>query len=586
MLPGMDVGPTMRLGCNPLLPASRFLQSLIYTSLLLATSAFAQGGQAEGTPTIRSTTRLVLVPTVVKDKSGRPVSGLKKEDFILQENGKPRQIAVFEEVRSGGDIRFQPLSAEGQPNQFSNRYQASPGARLRILALDTTSSDLINQQRSRDAMLKYLADSFDPGVPTALVVMRDNGLSLIYDFTTDPRALGAALKAVTTTTGRKDSGDPPAHGNTMAAAEMMQPNQTLTDPYLMNRLLAFSRDPDGIYKRLDQNRAVMATMENFRHLAHAYGGLPGRKELIWVTASFPFKFQDPYEIDEYDYSVVYRETFEALNNANIAVYPIDLKGLLVQLFPDISYCNSCGGEYKAFTGGAGLMGPETNNLNISAAEIASLETIANQTGGKAYYNRNDIEKSIGEAAGDTNEYYMLGFYAAPDADKKSEWRRLKVKTRDGSYKIRSRGGYFNRTSESESRVRNQDLRLAMVSDVAFTGVPLMIHFAGITDQGAKKRVRFEAILPPDTATIGTEGGEHIDLEFYGVVVDTGGKVFSSFKQPFAAKLNAQAITQVKTSGITYGSNLDLDPGQYRIRMVVRDNLNGKIGSVVAPLEVK
>ena len=136
---------------------------------------------------------LVLIPTLVTDKSGNHISGLKKEDFRVLENGAEQKIATFEEITSDA----QRLSRPRNPNEFSNSLASGPSARrMTLIVLDLINTPFLDQAYARKDLLKYLTQSVDQREPTALYTLTRSGIHVIHDFATDPRVLVAALHRV------------------------------------------------------------------------------------------------------------------------------------------------------------------------------------------------------------------------------------------------------------------------------------------------------------------------------------------------------------------------------------------------------
>ena len=165
--------------------------SLISVALLAAAASAQQPGTAA--PSFKAQADVVLVPVIVRDGSGAPVSGLQKADFTVLESGKPQGLSVFEEVRTKASA--QPARvAEGV---FTNTYAGdSDPQRVTIIALDTVNTPFPDQAYARHQILKFLSRNLDAHQPIALVAITTNGVHMLHDFTTDSASLIAALKGV------------------------------------------------------------------------------------------------------------------------------------------------------------------------------------------------------------------------------------------------------------------------------------------------------------------------------------------------------------------------------------------------------
>jgi len=125
----------------------------------------------------------------------------------------------------------------------------------------------------------------------------------------------------------------------------------------------------------------------------------------------------------------------------------------------------------------------------------------------------------------------------------------------------------------------------LTSPLDFTAVPLRARWTETTPNGDKKRAAFELILPANAALVVESDQNHMSLDFDAAAREPAGKIVASHGRTVEAHLKPEALVQIRSDGITYKGALDLPPGQYTVRFVVRDNLSGRMGSVAAPLAV-
>ncbi len=503
-----------------------------------------------------SRTELVLVPVVVTDKSRAHVSGLRKEDFRMFEDGKEQVISVFEAVRPEEARVRRPLKSA---NEFSNVLAgAQSPKRLTIIALDTVNTPFLDQTRAREQLIQYLVQTVEPGSLVSLITIHRGGIRVIHDFTSDTESLIAALRKVAGQLHLMEGLETPAPGpgdarnlQAIVRAAVVDENSVAD----VQPLLDFARGVDGQIAGYEQASAAAITLEAFQHIAQAYAGVPGRKSLIWATGSFPFRIDSDTAGMGGGSSALYERTMQMLTNANIAVYPIDARGLVVSVGP------------------------------AHASTLSTLETFAAMTGGRAFYNRNDLGASFREATQDSSEYYMLGYYL-DTKNTKPGWRKLSVKVQRDGVKVRSRNGFFvTRTTVEPETTRLMDVYVALRSPLDYTSLPLTLRWTGTEVKGGKRRVRFEIELPANTTTIDASDKNHMSLEFTAEARDPKGDRKPLFSQTIQARLRPEALEQVRSSGITYNNFMEVEPGEYTVRFVVRDNLSGRMGSVAAPLKV-
>jgi hypothetical protein len=273
---------------------------------------------------------------------------------------------------------------------------------------------------------------------------------------------------------------------------------------------------------------------------------------------------------------MYEHTWQLLNNAQIALYPVDVKGLQAVGMPSASVGNP-GKNY-------------TRNMTWRNLDTqATLQTFASMTGGRAYYNSNDLVKGFRNAVSDSSEYYMLGYYL--DRSKtKAGWRKLAVKVKRDHVEIRARNGFFvtNATTDPQNS-RDGDIASALESPLDFSSLPLRVRW-NKTEPGkdpGKKHVLYEMHLEPDPALIDGSDNNHVVIEFMAMAKTPEGKpVDPPTGKKVDAHLTQDKLAAVQQLGLAYAGALELAPGEYTVRFVVRDDLSGRIGSVAAPLKVE
>jgi len=367
-----------------------------WTSLLcLAAAAVAQE-----TPVLRVNTRLVEVDVVVHSK-GSIVADLKQDDFTVFDNGKPQKIASFNVVSSKTAAG---KSIPRPPGAVSNRIimSGSEPAGTTIVLYDTLNTVPEDQSYGRRALVEYLG-TLQRGDHFALYSLNKT-LSVIQDFTDDPdRIRGAARRASPEASVDQTSDD--------LAADLLASAPDLGDD------IANGMQQNATMLMLDAaqvNRAVI-TGKALELIAKHLQGLPGRKKLIWISSSFAAQTTDIRShngkptIEHKDFGREIEKAVHALNDANVAVYPIDPKPI----------------DAVAF------LRPGIDAMNL----------FAGGTGGRAFYVINDIAAAIKTAVEDTEITYSLGFYPG-DIKLDGSYHSLSVKVARKGMDLRARKGYF------------------------------------------------------------------------------------------------------------------------------------------------
>ncbi|MGC2196090.1 MAG: VWA domain-containing protein [Terriglobales bacterium] len=570
------------------------LRHLIPVVILPVVLSVAQ--QPEAPPSFKTQTELVLVSAIVQDKHGEHVSGLTKENFKLLENGKPQEIRIFDEVKTtAGSVS---AAAPSAPNEFSNRATAetSKPHRLTIIAFDLLNMPTLKQADARKALWDLLAEAANSMEPTAVYTIGTSGVQVVSDFTTDPHTLAEALKHLKS--GRKVVADLKLEAT---PHEDVESDQYTADSRIQlsgsggaGRMTAILQQMETLQKEIELNTTsqlrryvVLDTLSGLRQIAQACALIPGRKSLVWVTGGIPFDVSptdmsimgSPFPGGRRDWTDVYAEylrTWRALNDAQVVLYPVDVRGMTSPTLVDPSIMN----QGERLDGRAGAY----QDRQSTSADYA----FADATGGRAFYGSSDLKKGFEEAVRDSDNYYVLGYYVPADSKAKSGWRTISVKSRAG-LEIRARSGYFYNPSHADLQMtRQRDLDGALYSPIDLTAVTFTARWKQVIAEqptGAR-HVGFELVLPASFAAIDEADNNHMAIDILALAKTPDGKVVGkATARTIDGHLNATQLRQVRERGLTYANALDLPPGDYVVRFVVRDGLNGRIGSLTAPLKV-
>jgi VWFA-related protein len=541
--------------------------------------------------TFSATVRYVLVPVIVTDRNGKPVTGLKKEDFHLFENGKEHPIASVEEQRSTSQTIARAPAPE---NEFSNALAVSGEAprRLVIIAFDIINTPLPDQPHARQQLIDYISKNLDPTAVYQLVSIEADGLHILHDYTSSTTELVESLNKVKLQLTSKDKTDVAAlnmgragaatsYSPNGGAAVLTRPISTAAQADVGPTTAAVMASPDEMqllafaslevpYSQMVQAQNAAATLDAFQQIARRASGIPGRKSLVWITGGFPFSLDPSTGSISVGASFErYQHVMQILSDNLIAVYPVDAAGLLT-LQPDASMKL----ERSQLASMNALL---TNMANHSRDIQETMRAFADMTGGRAYVNRNDIDGAVRDAATDGSQYYILSYPVDKD-DKKPGWRKINVKVAD--YNVRARRGYhLTQVTVDPVKSAKSDMDSALGSPFDYTGIPLRLVLAN------KEKLGFTVLVPPNSSVIDPTDN-HLFLEIAYAITNAAGKDAGHKGTTYNLKLDQQQLAQLTTQGIGYGDTLSLSPGKYQLRVVVRDNLSGRVGSVAAPIEVK
>jgi VWFA-related protein len=543
--------------------------------------------------TFSTKVQYVLVPVVVIDKAGNPVAGLKKEDFRLQENGKDQVISSLEEiVPVATPLPSGPAKSKDEATNEAAIENNAP-RRLTIIAIDFVNTPFSDQARARQQVVAFLAKSLEPDSLYQVVAVENNGLRVLHDYTQSSEDLIATVKKLNsrfTASDRVDSGalrDFNSKGS-MGGLAQVTPGATSVGPsrnaYTLDPRVDFAAwaegqnaAGEGQYASFVANAAVESTLTAFQQIAERTSGIPGRKSLIWITGGFPFSI-DPAtaRVSNGANFDVYQHVMQELSDQMIVLYPVDARGVLMAN-PDATMHLTR--TQNAFPG-ALLADISNRQLDV----LNTMTSFADMTGGRAYIGTNDTAGAIHSAAMDGSHYYLLS-YPVDKSNRHAGWRKIGVKV--GSYNVRARTGYYlTQTTVDPLTSARFDIDAALRSPLDCTGIPLRVAVKPQIEADGKKKLPFSGVIPAAGIKVDTADNNHVFLEISYAVLTADGNTASKQDKSYNLNLNADQVKQLATMGLGFADTLDLAPGANRLRVVVRDNLNGRVGSVLADLHAE
>jgi VWFA-related protein len=396
------------------------------------TQAKNQPASPQSTRPLRTTTRMVQVSVVVHDKHGDPVTGLTKDDFILLDDKREQTIQLFSEetTRAAENAPATPPP----PNSYTNRMPDRSGVptSVTVVLIDGANTQPGDIAYVRKYIIKFLGQ-IQPNDRVALYWLGTK-LRIVHDFTSDAAGLVAAIsKYQGPTASLIDSSTPEKQPGWEAATA-----EVGTNPYVKNLLIEMKEQG----KRGMEDR-VRLTSDAMTAIANHVADIPGRKNLIWVSGSFPFsigfqsldltdKLNDWFMYENFDDTV--KKFAQVLNDSNIAVYPVDARGLMAEGLTVSASAMPVSGSNINGGGPDVLKGPDKQNFD-------TMDILADRTGGRAFYNTNDVYRSIRRAIDDSRVAYTLSFY--PDNGSwDGKFHTIKVEVKKPGMEVRSRSGYF------------------------------------------------------------------------------------------------------------------------------------------------
>ncbi|HKD03035.1 MAG TPA: VWA domain-containing protein [Terriglobales bacterium] len=546
--------------------------------LLLGSSFAGQSTPDSGTK-FSASTELVLVPAVVTDNSGNHVPNLNKEDFVLKEDGKTRTLSVFEEVTTD---KSRLERATGEKGQFSNFDPGEGRHRLTIIVLDLINTPFNDLSNARKALIDFLTRAAESGEPMCLLALDRGGVTVIHEFTSDPGILADALRRL------PSNSAPLIHESIVAAAAPAGSDRTAE---ALRRLIRSMTQNEKQMESAERRDTVILTMDGLNQIAAALGGLPGRKSLIWASSGFSYSLSSPTKMmcepacpvdQRASVQGLYDRLWRTMNNAQIAIYSVDLRSLTAGNFQASSGTDQFTHPYE-------VGDPDFDKAAEANWEVhdtaTSLKLFAENTGGKAFTNTNDLSEAFRQAVEDDTHYYLLGYYVDRNQTKPG-WHKLAVTSKKKGLHPRYRNGFL-RADPNHEDTGPQQIRLALLSPLDFTGIPMTVTWSGRgpgKDRGQSK-VQFDLVMPANFAFVDETDQNHMNVEIAVVARNGKGEVAGQVSQKVDTHLKPEAWSQIRQSGMTYRNALQLLPGDYMVRFVVRDVLSDRLGSVAVPLQL-
>jgi VWFA-related protein len=559
----------------------------------------------------KSTAALVLVDVLVSNGQDA-IHGIQRGQFRLLEDGKEQKLIALEEHKAPDPATIQEPPAL-PPHIYSNVPETTNPGPVNVLLLDALNTPIADQARVRQQMISYLK-TIQPGTRIGIFTLASR-LRIVQGFTSDSRPLLAALQG-------------PKGGKTAAKGALPTQSTLLPDQFdstqsditdtlsqmgatasAMASIQQFQADTAAFQMDL----RVRYTLDALQQLARYLRGVPGRKNLIWFSGSFPLSLdpdatlQSPFQAMR-AYSQQVSETTAMLAASRVAVYPVDARGLRND--PQFDVRQSSSGM-----NGRGTAQPKfaQNSLKFfqqNTAEHATMQQIAEETGGRAYYDTNGIQEAVAQAVQSGSNYYTLAYIPETKADD-GRFHKIQVAIPGApSYKLTYRNGYVAETAKK----RSEDAPVTSVAAAALRGAPpyseivfkvRVLPFSDPSLGGAKPvpgpvgevSPKVKGPLEPysldyaadlhNVAFVDTPDGRHEgNFEFLAIAYDRDGERLNYVDKAFKVTISDEQLQQIMLKGMQIHQQIDLPAGEVYLRAAIHDLVSDHVGSVEIPLMVK
>jgi VWFA-related protein len=356
---------------------------VIGVALLGVQQLQAQAVEASGEP-IRVFSREVVVDVNVTDANGKPIHGLTGDDFTVLDDGKPVTPRSFREHRSDQDQPELPSAARTAPGPgtFTNAGLPESSRPLNMLLIDSLDTPLSTQSIVQKRVLEFL-DKMPPGTRMAVFTLSTTGqLSMVQGFTTDPDLLKKAIK------GHKMDLQIPSledYGQEPNDVGPPLPDQNKRAAKILNESADGKLDLSVECNHVAERGAYTASA--LSEIARYVSGMPGRKNLIWYTGLFPTTMRDKQGTACVDLRTEFNSVGGLLGNSHVVLYPIDPRALDI-----IAKAN-----------------PDSRIIRIQNVEHLRMEAFAEDGGGKAFYNNNDLAAGAAQAVDAGSNFYTVAY---------------------------------------------------------------------------------------------------------------------------------------------------------------------------------
>lgn len=641
-----------------LAPKSRPVPALFALVALFALAvpvAQAQSAPAQSQYSLQMEVPLVLEDVVVLDSHNQPVHGLTASSFTVTDNGKVVTPKYFEEHAATESSpgapapAAQPASTSLPPvqgaNVFTNRNAVPTGAPLNILLLDALNTPITDQVNLRRQMLKFLAN-LQPGVPIAVYGLSTR-LYLLQGFTSDPALLKAAITAKGAGPRASTLLDNPVSGGPGAEAEALDSFGLLAEGHadsgLTSELFAFQSFLQGNVAGYQDTQRTQRTLEAMGQLARYLSILPGRKNLIWFSGAFPLDivptaFESAMSLAsssdqssdanvrtgmfnnsaEGHFGSEVRDVDDQLRRSQIAIYPIDARGVLTDSSMDAAsniHLGTQGTAAEVISGGRSS-GPGSGSITQPAEEVGNFATqtneehmtmnqMAEETGGKAFTG-GDLKAELASAIALGSNYYTVS-YAPPSGKWDGKAHKIEIKVNQPGLHLTYRRRYFAdgpaEDNHGQPAPQSSAMQAAMMHGAPDPGgIVFDLQVTPVdatTDQLSPGSRPDPKLMQPPYRTYSLDA--HLDLhsltmtqnaagnyegtiEYAVVVYDADGDVVNQSARLGRISLPPDRYAQVLAHGMAMRQPIDVPvKGNYFLRVGLHDPNADRVGAVEVPV---
>ena len=510
-------------------------------------------------PLLRSSSDLVRIDVEVTDGSGKPVKGLKADQFTITDDGQGQKVSIFsyediEGVETASETDAKPIViAVDSPSDAAAQTagEQARDRRMLVLFFDLTSLGPDDLIRAHDAAAKFVKQQMTKADLVSVVVLSSN-LRVLSDFTNDHEKLNKAIAQLL-------PGVSSQLANPLYAAAQ-------------NGEYDVQQDTGAAYTADETEFNVFNTdqkLEAVESLANVLGVIPGRKSVIEFTGGVTQTGEEN--------RTQLRAATDAANRANVSIYSIDARGLMAAA-PGGDVTADAATGTSMFSGAAVFH--QTDQREDSRDTLATLST---DTGGRAFYDLGDLSDAFPKIEQENGGYYLVGYYLNANVKHDGTWHAVRVKVNaPGGPHVRYRNGYYapRDFQHLEKESRDDQLDQAMHSDNPVVELPIAVETAMFRLSDEQVYVPISAKLSA-TALDWAQKHNRRQAEFdFAAEVRAlpSGQIVAQLRDTINVELNQLRFEQVHQTNLVYQGGVVLSPGSYRLKFIARENESGKIGT--------
>jgi len=534
---------------------------------------------------VRVKSELVQTDITVVDKRGRFVDGLRAEDFELRVDSRVQPLSFFEKVATGSVDEEKQLTAARKGDKAAlaklpeTPASATDRGRVIFFFVDDLhlTSDGLTRARS---VLTHFVENKMTAKDRVAVISTSGQIGFLQQLTDNKAVLREAISRLNAkynpeTTASKvsisevDANLVANHGDSGLFAYLME--ATMRE-FQTDALNAYTIVTNRVRQINAQSKiAEIDTLSRLLRFMRSTTPLPGRKLLFFISDGFVVDAKRSNGSD-----VMRRVANEAARNG-VVIYSLSTRP------------NSLGPGIDVSSNGYPDFSPRTAGRSLAESKMPQepLETLADETGGRAYLNPGALDDGVAEALTESSAYYLLVW--RPDNENQRAGKsqiKVVVKGRP-DLRVRMRRHFFDlreNTSAKATAPREDDLKAALGSLYPRRDLPASVSasFVNTADKGTVLNVSMQ-ISGESLSFEELDGKQRAIVDVLGIAVDDRGR-FASFSQRL--DIPREVVFAKDDHAIRWTQPLSLPPGLYQVRFAVRDRQTGRTGSAMTWLELK